>query len=72
MSGWRIVSLESRSVNRHGSKPLKEERLIFCDGFAHILIVYFPICLSFLSFFFQTPRGRETKGFFDSLANAKK
>lgn len=55
-------------VNMHGSKLLKNERLIFYNGLAHILVVsHLPI----FSQFFGVPRG-EKQDFHDSLANAKK
>ena len=51
-----------RYVNMHGSKPLKKERLIFCHGFAYILVVYVLICPSFLSFF-RLPGGEKQSAF---------
>jgi len=46
----------------HGSKPLKKERFIFCNEFAYVLVVYFPICPSFL-IFSRLPEGEKQRAF---------
>lgn len=60
-----------RCVNMPESKPLKKGRLIFCNGFAYILVVYFPIFPVF-SHFFSDSQEERNKGLLWQVSQCKK